>query len=82
MSICIYDNYNDIANICIICFVIFETQNIKMVLKMTVIFFIIVTDTYTILFVTIFITFVRYDKFLWCRQFILFLYKSFFIKKI
>ena len=38
MSICIYDNYNDIANICIICSVIFETQNIKMVLKMTVIF--------------------------------------------
>ena len=36
MSICIYDNDNDndIANICIICSVIFELQNVKMVLKM------------------------------------------------
>ena len=38
MSICIYDNDNDndndIANTCIICSVIFELQNVKMVLKM------------------------------------------------
>ena len=88
MSICIYDNDNDndndndIANTCIICSVIFELQNVKMVLKMALNFLIIVADTYTLLFVTVFITFVRYDKFLWCVQFILFLYKSFLIKKI
>ena len=80
MSICIYDNDNDndIANTCIICSVIFELQNVKMVLKMALI---IVADTYTLLIVTVFITFVRYDKFLWCVQFILFFYKSFLIKK-
>ena len=41
MSICIYDNDNDndIANTCIICSVIFELQNVKMVLKMALNFY-------------------------------------------
>ena len=39
MSICIYDNDNHIANTRIICSVIFELQNVKIVLKMAVIFY-------------------------------------------
>ena len=47
----------------------FKLQNVNVVLKMAVIF-IIVADTYTILFITVFVTFLRYDKFLWRVQFI------------
>ena len=39
MSIYIYDTDNDIAKTCIICSVIFELQNVKMVLKMALNFY-------------------------------------------
>lgn len=59
----------DTAKTRIIRSAIFKLQNVNVVLKMAVIF-IIVADTYTVLFVTVFVTFLRHDKFLWRVQFL------------